>query len=388
MDRKSDVVIVGGGVIGLSIAYNLAKEGLGDILLLERERIGRGASSRNLGGIREQFSSEAMTRIMRFSLDLWDDLPRELGWNVLLDHKGYLIVARTEQQLQQLNRMVEMHKRVGVRSRIVSPSEVHGMVPSLGAPDVLGASFNKRDATIHHDAVLWALEEAAKKHGVNMREAVECRGIRVLSGKTAGVETSAGTITAGRVIIAAGAFTKGLASPLGIDLPIKSYSREAMVTEPYKFFMKPVFWDLTTALFLVQTLRGEVLCDTRDPDRGESQETEATSDFSRSFSRQLSELFPSLTGLRLLRSWAGLYDVCIDGSPILGPVNEPENLYFAAGFSGHGMMLSPAVGRLYAEMIGTGRVPDLLRPFRFSRFAEGEQLFEPLIGGRKLERHA
>lgn len=199
-----------------------------------------------------------------------------------------------------------------------------------------------------------------------------------------GAETSAGDIGASKVVVTSGVHSKDICQTIGVELPIMSFRREVVVCEPYKSFVRPVVWDLITGLFLVQTLRGEVLCDTRDPDPNQSRETEATLAFLKKLAGEMIEVFPKLGGLHVLRHWAGLYDVTTDGSPILGTLDEIENLYPAAGFSGHGMMISPAVGKLYAEMFATSRVPALLEPFGLRRFRQNKLLVEPLIGGRKI----
>jgi heterotetrameric sarcosine oxidase beta subunit len=385
MERTTDVLIVGGGIVGLSVAYNLAKSGLGSVTLIERDRVGSGASSKNSGGIREQFSNLPMIKIMHYSIDLWEGLPKELSWNLLYEQKGYLMAARTEAQLQQLRANVEMQHSVGVKSRLLSAEEFMEEIPYLHVTDLVGGAFNQRDGTVHHDAVLWAFERAVKKMGVEVLEGVECRNIITASGKAVGADTTAGSIRSTAVIVAAGVYTKDLLAPLGVELPIKSYRRENSVSESYKSFLKHVFWDLTTALFLNQTLRGEVLCDTRDPNHGESRDRDASYAFAAKLASEISRFFPVLKNIRMLRQWSGLYDITPDGSPLLGRVEEVENLLPAAGFSGHGFMLAPAVGRLYAQMLKEGTVPEMLRPFVYSRFREGKQIVEPLIGGRQIK---
>ncbi|MEM3684536.1 MAG: FAD-binding oxidoreductase [Conexivisphaerales archaeon] len=384
MNRTADILVLGGGIVGLATAYYAARRKLGRITILERDRIGRGASSRNLGGIREQFSNEPTIRLMKQSIDLWEKLPEELEWNFLYDQKGYLLVARSEGQLAQLKTNAALQNSLGVRTRILTREEVLTMIPQLEAPDLVGASFNHRDGSVHHDAVLWAFKRAVLKLGVEVLEGVECRSIKTRSGKAIGAETSAGEFSATKIVNATGVYSRDLAATVGIDLPVKSFRREALVTEPYKRVLRPVFWDLSTGLLLSQTLRGEILGDTRDPGKEESRDLDASYAFLVKFAREMKLLFPSLANIHVLRQWAGHYDVSPDGSPILGEAEELENLVFASGFSGHGLMLSPIVGKLFAEMFETGKVPDLIHPYRFSRFAEGKPILEPLVAGRNV----
>jgi heterotetrameric sarcosine oxidase beta subunit len=384
LNRTSDILVLGGGIAGLSIAYYAAKKQLGKIALVERDRIGRGASSRNLGGVREQFSNEPTVKLMKRGLDIWERLPAELGWNLLYDQKGYLLVARTESEFEQLKTNVKRQNGLGVRSRILSREEVLEMVPTLKAPDVVGASFNQRDGTVHHDAVLWAFERAVKKMGVEVLEGVKCRNIITASGKAVGAVTSAGEIKARKVVNATGVYSKDLAAAVGLDLPIKSFRREAAVTESYKSVLKPVVWDLPLGVALSQTLRGEILCDTRDPGNEESREQDVSYSFVSKLAREIKTLFPSLCGVRVLRQWAGQYDVSADGSPLLGEPEQLENLVLASGFSGHGLMMSPVIGEQLADMFATGNIPPLISPFRFERFAEGKTILEPLVAGRKV----
>ncbi|MDG6933474.1 MAG: FAD-binding oxidoreductase [Nitrososphaerota archaeon] len=382
--RSADLLIVGGGVVGLSVAYNCAKRGLGKITLLDRGRIGRGASSRNLGGVREQFSNEPMIRLMKYSIDVWEGLSKELRWNVLFDQKGYLMLARTESQAEQVKQNVRLQNSIGVNSVVLERDDVAEMLPQLKMDGVKCASFNKRDGAVHHDAVLWGLERAARRHGVEIIENVEATKLCTTSGRINAVETTAGTISTQKVINATGVFSRDLALTVGIDLPIRSFRREALVTEAYKHFLKPVFWDLTLGLLLSQTLRGEVLCDTRDPGNEESRDTGVSLSFLKKLAREVCELFPALGELHVLRQWSGTYDVTPDGSPILGESDEVSGLYFASGFTGHGLMVAPALGRLYADYLISGKKPKLLEPFRLSRFAEGKPIVEPLVAGRKI----
>ena len=383
-ERSAEVLVVGGGVVGLSIAYNCAKMRIGKVLLIDKGKIGRGASSRNLGGVREQFSNEPMIKLTQYSIDIWEKLSGELQWNVLFDQKGYLMLARTEAQAEQIHQNVKLQNSLGVKSVLLSRERVLEMLPQLKSDDVICASFNNRDGSVHHDAVLWGYERAARRMGVEILEDVECFKFVSSSGEIKGTETSAGLILAKKLVNATGVFSKDLAATVGVDLPIKSYRREVVVTESYKHFLKPVFWDLSTGLLLSQTLRGEVLCDTRDPWNEESRETTVSLTFIKKLAKELHELFPQLTGLNLLRQWSGSYDVTPDGSPILGEDDTVKGLYFASGFTGHGLMVAPALGRLFSEYISSGKKPELLRPFRLSRFAEGKPIMEPLVAGRKL----
>ncbi len=376
MRRKTELLILGGGIMGLTIAYYAARRGLRDITVVDRGRVGRGASSRNSAVVRETYAEESMIRVCQLGITLWEGLSRELRWNILFDQKGHLSLLSTEAHLKTANASLSLQKSLGVRSRLLQPEEAASVVPFLDKGRILGAVYHPRGGSIHHDAAIWAFEKAVRAMGVTILEGVNCERIAVASEKAYGVITSAGEIDASKVVVAAGNSSVALYGQLGISVPIRTLQREAMVTEPYKRFLRPVVSDRSNGLLMNQTLRGEIVIDHNQEPVEEFQGLRSTYWFAKEVARDVCRLFPALQHVRIVRQWAGEYDLSPDRSPILGEVGPIENLYLCAGFSGHGFMMAPAIGALFAELFSTGSPPDLLRRFGIDRFSPAEPRVE------------
>ena len=372
MDRKTDILIIGGGILGLSIAYYAARSKLGRVTLVEGDRIGRGASSRNIGVIREQFGNSAMVNLMHLSIDLWEELSSRLRWNLLFDQKGRLTVARSEATMRSIKEAVELQNCLGVKSRLLTPEEAIEVLPFLNGNDLYGASFNGRDGMVHHDAVLWAFEKALRENSVDILEGVECSKILSSCGTVTGVETSAGQIKAEKTVVASGNNSRTLLLTAGVDIPLITLRREAMVTEPYKHFLPVVFTDAIREFVITQTLRGEVVGDTKYVDSSEVYEPQVTLTFAKKIAADIRYNFPKLGKIAILRQWAGLYTATPDKLGVAGKVIGIENLLVASGFGGQGFMVSPAVGELMAEILSTQRTPNILKPFDCSRFTNSQ----------------
>jgi sarcosine oxidase subunit beta len=371
LKRSTDILIIGGGILGLSTAYYAAISKLGKVTLIENDKIGRGASSRNIGAIREQFDNAAMINLMRLGIDLWERLPADLEWNLLFDQKGRLTVARSEETLKRLTAAVELQNNLGVKSELLTSKETVDMVPFVNQDDLHGAAFNARDGMIHHDAVLWAFERALRRNGVEVLEGVKCRRLNSTGGRASGVETSAGEITADHVVVSAGEQSDPLLQTLGINIPLLTLRREAIVTEPYRAFLPVVFTDAMREFIITQTLRGEIVGDTKYADDSNIQEPEVTLSFAKRMASDVCYNFPSLGRITLLRQWAGIYNTTPDRLGIAGTVSGIEGLLLATGFGGQGFMVAPAIGKSIVEIVESNKTPDVLKPFSCSRFFSG-----------------
>jgi sarcosine oxidase subunit beta len=368
LNRNTDILIIGGGILGLGVAYYAAKLKLGRITLIESNKIGRGASSRNIGVIREQFDNAAMVNLMHQSIDLWQELCSDLSWNLLFDQKGRLTVARSEDTMQRITQAVKLQNSLGVKSKLLSAKEAIEMLPFLNREELYGATFNQRDGMIHHDAVLWAFERALRENNVEIIEGIECMKIISVGGKAIGIESSIGDIRAEKIVVAAGSYTRSLLLTVGVDLPLITLRREAMVTEPYKHFLPVVFTDALREFVITQTLRGEVVGDTKYADDSSVGQPLVTLTFARRIAKDIRDNFPRLANITLLRQWAGIYNTTSDKLGVVGQIASISNLFVVTGFGGQGFMVSPAVGKSTAEFISLGKEPDVLKPFDCSRF--------------------
>lgn len=373
MERKSDLLIVGGGIMGLCIAHYASKLGIRNITIIDRGKVGRGSSTRNSGVVRETYADEPMIKICQRGITLWEDLSAELGWNLLFDQKGHLSVMRDETHLVSSTKAVRLQNSLGVKSRILQPDEVASRVPFMRRDGVVGGVFHARGGSIHHDATIFAFERAVRHAAVEIIEGTSCTKIDLSSGRAVGAQTGAGEIRASQVILAASNSTVALSRELGVELPVRTLQREAMVTEPYKRFLGPVVNDRSTGLLLNQTLRGEVVIDHNQEEVEDWNGLQATLWFARSVANDVCNLFPPLQHVRITRQWAGEYDLTPDRGPILGEIGAAEGLHVCVGFSGHGLMMAPAIGELFAELLAKGNPPTLMQQFALSRFRKAAQ---------------
>jgi sarcosine oxidase, subunit beta len=370
-------IIIGGGVQGLACAHALSKRGIGPITILEAKRIGYGESSRNGGGIRAQFRNEANIHFAKWSMTIFEGLTAELGYQILYHHGGYLYLHYSEASASQAEQEVKLHNRLGVPTRMISREEVMRMVPGLNVKDLIVGQFNANDASCHHDALLWAYLRVLRKRGVEVRQGVKVSRLEKQGGKITGVvEESGDLLPADQVIVAAGAWSRGILNTVGIDVPTTPWRREQLVAESTRHFLKPFVIDKKRGISFHQTIRGEILGNAHVPVESPSMNWEATRPLIETFSRGLYEVFPALSHMNVIRQWAGSRDFTPDGTPIFGPMPGIEGLWAICGQSGVGLMLAPAIAEAIARAFA-GQPPgvdwDTYSPLRFET---GKELWE------------
>lgn len=380
MKDRYHVVIVGGGAIGLSVAYQLACHGITDVLVVDRDSLVKGATGRNGGGVRAQWTSKENIELAKGSMRDFRHFAQETGHNIFYRRSGYLFLTRDEQRLAAMKEAVAFQNRHGVKTRIVGPDRVAEIVPGIRTDGVLAASWNPDDAILFPWPLVWGWKDAAEARGVQVATHTAVEGLEVQGGRVTAVQTSRGRVACEWVVNATGGFSKQVAAMGGVDLPNKPERHEILVTEPLKPFLDPMLVDLSTGLYVNQDMRGEVIGGLGTHHK-ESLDWSSSLPFLRRFSQELVRMLPHLAPVRVLRQWAGSYDVTPDHKPVLGVAEDgPENLVQANGFSGHGMMISPMVGRILAQSIA-GLKPDVdLHPFRLERF-EGDVQSEGMVIG-------
>ncbi len=374
------VVIVGGGAVGLSAAYELTKYGITDVLVLDRDSLVKGATGRNAGGVRAQWTTEENIVLAKRSMESFRRFAQETGHNIFYRRSGYLFLTRREEQLQTLREAADFQNQHGVRTRIIGLGEVEELVPGINTEGCLAASWNPDDAILFPWPLVWGWKEASEKRGVEVATHTAVTGFEVQGGRIRAVETDRGRIGCDWVVNAAGAFSKQVAAMAGLALPNHPERHEILVTEPLKPFLDPMLVDLSTGLYLNQDMRGEVIGGLGTHHR-ETLDWSSSLEFLREFSRQTVRLLPHLADLRVLRQWAGSYDKTPDHKPVLGVGSAgPENLLQANGFSGHGMMISPMVGRLTAQVIAGAPLDIPIDGFLLDRFDEELDIEAMVIG--------
>ncbi len=368
---RADIAIVGGGVIGLSIAYHLAKRGLTDVVVLERGYLAEGASGRNGGGVRQQWSTEINIRLMQQSVELCRRFAVDLGVNVWFRQGGYLFLARSANEVARLERNIALQNRCGVATRMLEPREAQDIVPELDLTGIVGASYNPTDGILFPWPFLWGYARQAAALGVRIFTHTSVTALEPSADGGYTVVTSRGAVRARRVINATGAWSPELARMIGVDVPTSPIRHEICSSEPLKPFLRPMVSELASGLYCSQSMRGEIVGGVTTPGHGPTYAMGSTLTFLATYARRLARLMPILGDVKILRQWAGPYDQSPDGNPILGPAPGHPDFYLACGFVGHGFMMAPIIGKLYADWL-TGQSPhEIFEMSNLSRFSDG-----------------
>jgi sarcosine oxidase subunit beta len=378
--RSAEVVVIGAGVIGASVAYHLARRGCGSVLVLERHRVpGQGSTGRATGGFRAQFGSEINVRLSLLSREKLLRFEEELGVDPGYRPCGYLFLASDEAQLDALRGAQGVQRAAGLEeAREVTPSDIEDINPAIRADDLVGGVFCPTDGFIRPMQILRGYVEGTERLGVRFEYGVECAGFEFDgSGRISAVRTSGGDVAVGSVVNAAGAWAALVARNAGLDLPVEPLRRQAAVTHPFDALPE----DMPMTVFAgdgfhLRVRDGRVLLLWPDePDAADPFDTTLSDAWLGTVVEMARSRVPCLsqTSIDREKCWAGLYEMSPDGHALLGKAPGIENLYLANGSSGHGVMHAPALGQLLAEVMVDGIAGTLnTRALRPSRFAEGE----------------
>jgi len=373
LKNRYDVVIVGGGSHGLATAYYLASEhGITDVAVLEKSYIGSGAAGRNTTIIRSNYRTPEGAAFYQASVKLYERLSIELDFNLLFSQQGHLTLAHSDRALITATERAEVNQLLGIDSRVISNDEIARLCPELDLSEnvtwpILGALYHPRGGIIRHDAVVWGFARGADRRGVEIHPYTEVTGIVRKSGRVTGVETTRGKIECGTVISATAGWSTLVADLAEVRLPITTHILQAFVTEPVKPFLDVIIVSSQMHVYVSQTDRGEFLIGAEIEPYTTYRGT-STFPFLEYSARHVLELFPQLEHVAVLRQWTGLCDISPDFSPILG-VTEVEGFLVSCGWGTYGFKAAPIVGSTLAELVATGRTPDLIAPFALERFS-------------------
>lgn len=381
MNKTASVVIVGGGISGCAIAYNLAKKGVKNVIVIEKNFLTSGSTGRCGAGIRMQWGTEMNCRLSKYSIEFYEKANEELEYEYDIEFKqgGYLIVASTEKEEKQFIKNVELQNRLGIPSVILTPKEAKEIIPHMDETKITMATFCPKDGHLNPFHTTQAYANAAKRLGVEIMTNTLVTGIKTEKGKITGVETDKGFISTPIVVDAAGGYSKAVGAMAGVDVPIYPERHQILVTEPVAPMQEPMYMSFSLNIYCQQTPHGSFIMGRGDANEPRDLRITSSWQFLEEMAKTCCELLPTLKGLSIVRQWAGLYQISPDRQPIYGPVKELEGFYLACGYSGHGFMFGPVTGVVIAESILGEPATFPIHVLDKDRFERNELVFEPSV---------
>jgi sarcosine oxidase subunit beta len=385
MSETADIVIIGSGIVGSSVAYHLAEAGCTDVLVLEREaHQGRGSTGKSMGGVRAQFSTPVNIRMSMYSIDFFARFEEIVGYPADYRAHGYLFCATNQKHLNYLETNRQLQLALGLKNvEMVNRDDIAKFVPQLRVDDVQGGTYCPTDGFVDPHSVMMGFMLKAREHGVRLWLDSPVTGIDVENGQVTGVLTKRGRVATRVIVNAAGPWAAEVARMAGVDLPVQPLRRQLVPTEPFDKLPKrfPMVIDMSTGFHFRREGAG-ILLAWNDPSETPGFKTDFDPTFIEKILTRAADRVPCLAEAEVnpRRSWAGLYEMTPDHHAIIGPAPEVRGLYFANGFSGHGVMHSPASGRITADLILQGH-SDLIDATQLGveRFGEGRLLKETAV---------
>lgn len=370
MKRQADVVVIGGGVIGTSIAYHLARAGVRDVVLVERDELAAGSTSKAAGGVRAQFSDELNVQLGARSLEAFGRFEEDTGYDIGLHRVGYLFLLSTPEEVASFEAGVRLQNSLGVPSRMIDPAEARRLSPLITTDGLLAAAYSPDDGHCTPEAVVHGYAAAARSRGATILRHTDVTGIERHGDTVTAVQTTLGPIATGTVICAAGAWSRAVGAMAGVDLPVQPLRRQIAVTEPVPGLPPtlPMTIDFTTSLYF-HTEGPGLLVGMSDPDEHPGFATDTHDRWIPRLGEAMRRRAPALLDLRRTGGWAGLYEITPDHNALIGEAASVSRFLYATGFSGHGFLQGPAVGEVVRDLY-LGHVPFVdVSPLSAGRFA-------------------
>ncbi len=384
--HTADVVLIGGGIVGSSIAYHLVAAGCSNVLVLERETTqGKGSTGKSMGGVRAQFSTPVNIQMSLYSIPFYASFEERLGYPCDYRPQGYLFCATNEKHMAYLRANYEKQVAMGLKNvRLVAGDEIRSQFPQLRGEDIVGGSFCSTDGFVDPNSAMIGFMTWASDHGATLWKNACVSGIiRNCDRGSFEVATTRGTVSTRTIVNCAGPWAASIAKMVGIDLPVEPLRRMLVPTEPFEQFphTAPMIVDMSNGFHFRPESRGFLLA-WNDPEETPGYKTDFDAGFIEKILTRAADRVPVFENLAVnpQRAWAGLYEMTPDHHPILGESAEVPGFFFANGFSGHGVMHSPATGKILSDLILTGKT-DLIDAslLNFSRFAEGRMIRETAV---------
>jgi sarcosine oxidase, subunit beta len=383
--HTAEVVIVGGGIVGSSIAYHLTAAGCKDVLVIERETAqGKGSTGKSMGGVRAQFSTPVNIQMSLYSIPFYASFDERLGYPAGYRPQGYLFCATHEKHLAYLRTNYQKQVAMGLKDvRLMPAEEIRDMFPQLRSDDIVGGSFCSTDGFVDPYSAMIGFMTWAADHGAKLWKNTQVTGVERDARGIAGVQTSRGLVSTRKVVNAAGAWAKHVAKMAGVDLPVEPLRRMLVPTEPFDQFphSAPMIIDMSNGFHFRPEALGFLLA-WNDPEETPGYRMDFDPAFIEKILIRAADRVPAFENLAVnpKRAWAGLYEMTPDHHPILGEAPGVPGFFLANGFSGHGVMHAPATGKILSDLILTGKC-DLVDTslLGLSRFAEGRMIEETAV---------
>ena len=378
MIKKTDVAIIGGGVNGCSLAYNLAKKGV-KVAVVEKNYLSSGATGKCGAGIRQQWTTVENTKLAIDSIKIFTKLSKELGEDIELRQGGYLIVIHNKKEMEQSEKNVEMQRKLGLKVDILNPDQINDIVPILNVKNMkaIGATFCPTDGHANPFKTTFAYANAAKKHGAEIYTHNKVKSIKIENKQIKEISTEKGKIKTNIVVNAAGVDSKQISEMAGIKIPNIPFRKEIMATERMKPMFEAMVISFKDGIYFSQQKEGQIVGGIPIPEEKSGYKTMPTISFIQHMSKNITRYAPILKHVNMLRHWTGFYDVTPDSRPILGETKKIKGFIQCNGFSGHGFMLSPMVSKILCEYIADGKKADILDKLSLDRF-KGQKIDKEL----------
>jgi len=383
MKNKASVVIIGGGVIGVATAYELALRGVKDIVLVEKNTLFSGATARCGAGVRQQWGTEMNLRLSIGSVKRYETLAEELEYphGIEFSQTGYFMPVYSEKQQQQFEKNIILQRKFGLDVQYLQPNECRSVVPIVSLDGLMGAAYYDKDGYLSPFHTTAAYAEAAIRKGVTIEKRTEVLGFVMENERIVCVKTSKGDIFCDTVVNAAGGWSQEIAKMAGVHLPLISERHQILVTEPIERLFRPMVMSFTHGFYTQQEPNGPILMGVGDPNEPKGTNMDHSYHFLHTVASLVTSVLPAVGKARVVRQWSGLYNISPDKAPILGLPNEVNNMFLAVGFSGHGFMVAPMVSEITAQMI-TGEelsIPEARYKLDVGRYDRGELIVEPSV---------
>ena len=355
LPAQASVVVVGGGVMGVSVAFHLAEAGVSDVLLLERDTLGSGSTCKAAGGVRAMFSDPLNVQLGARSLEAFSRFGERPGQEIDLQRVGYLFLLDAAQDVRSFEVAVTMQNELGVPSRMVGPAEVASLCPLVETGDLLAAAWSPRDGHCTPESVVLGYASAARRLGARLVTGTEVTAIGTVGGSVAEVSTTRGTVRTSVVVCAAGAWSAQIGTMAGVGLPVTPYRRQILFTEPFPELPHglpglPMTIDFATSFYFHGEGNG-LLLGMSDPDEPPSFRVDRDDAWLPRLTEAMQRRAPRLLGLGVRGGWAGLYEVTPDHNALIGRSDAVPGFLYATGFSGHGFLQAPAVGEVVRDLV-------------------------------------